>query len=145
MSVTPVMYLLQGALALSIAHRALIVQSFLSVQASAAAASAVSEDPAISEASAAVPGAVADASAEVAALDRSNGSGDGDVYVADDAPGPGVWEVDNVLDAEYDPRSQLTAYESRTLSLEVTLELMLPQYRKIEGNICPAALTGFAV
>ena len=89
------------------------------VQASAAAASAVSEDTAISEASAAVPGAVADASAEVAALAQSNGSGDGDVYVADQEAGPGVWEVDNVLDAEYDPRSQPTAYESRTLSLEV--------------------------
>ncbi len=94
------------------------------VQASAAAASAVSEDPAISGASAAVPGAVADASAEAAALAQSNGSVDGDVYVADDAAGPGVWEVENVLDAEYDPKSQLTGYESRTLSLEVNSQCM---------------------
>ena len=99
------------------------------MQASAAAASAVSEDPAISEASAAVPGAVADASAEVAALAQSNGSGDGDVYVADEAAGPGVWEVDNVLDAVYDPKSQLTAYESRTLSLEVNSQ----RFQRLEG------------
>ena len=78
-----------------------------------------------------MPGAVADASAEAAALAQSNGSGDGDVYVADEASGPGVWEVENVLDAEYDPKSQLTAYESRTLQLEVSRHickaLSLPQ------------------
>ncbi len=89
-------------------------------QASAAAASAISEDPTVSGASAAVPGAVADASAEAASVQNSNGSVEGDVYVADESAGPGVWEVDNVLDAEYDSRSEPTAYESRTLSLEVT-------------------------
>ena len=93
----------------------------MSLQASAAAASAVSEDPTVSGASAAVPGAVADASAEVALAQKTNGSVEGDVYVADASAGPGVWEVENVLDAEYDPSSQPTAYESRTLSLEVII------------------------
>ena len=90
------------------------------MQAAAAAAEAVSADPAISGASAAVPGAAADAESAVAAAERPNGaSADGDVYFAEDTAGPGVWDVENVLDAEYDTTGGASAYEPHTLSIEV--------------------------
>lgn len=82
--------------------------------AATAAAETVSADPTVSGASAAVPAAAADAAAAVEAA-----SGDGDVYMANGESGPGVWEVENLLDAEYDVSGESAAYEPHTMSIEV--------------------------
>lgn len=55
--------------------------------------------------------------------DRASSEHEGDVYIIDDE-GPGVWDVEHVLDASYD-NSSLS--EAHTLSIEVcTLEVLPP-------------------
>ena len=76
---------------------------------------AVSADPAASGTLAAVPRAAA----EAAATDDLGNSGDGDVYMANGASSPGVWEAENLLDAEYDASGGSAAYEPHTMSIEV--------------------------
>ncbi len=47
--------------------------------------------------------------------DRASSEHEGDVYIVDDE-GPGVWDVEHVLDASYDSSSLSDAH---TLSIEV--------------------------
>lgn len=48
--------------------------------------------------------------------DRTPHEGDGDVYMFDEDAGPGVWEVEHVLDASFGDNSLA---EAQTLSIEV--------------------------
>lgn len=47
---------------------------------------------------------------------RAENEGEGDVYMVDEEEGPGVWEVEHVLDADFGDSS---ISEAQTLSIEV--------------------------
>lgn len=61
----------------------------------------------------------ADSPGSASRADRACNEGEGDVYMVDEEEGPGVWEVEHVLDApDYGDAS---ISEAQTLSIEVRL------------------------